>query len=182
MMRQSTVAPLAVAAAFCIVLLSGGVVVRVLAGDITSKISGKWQEFEHGGAEGLYVKPCLFTCSGSSTSEPLGTNEGPWTYTYASGCTMLTVVEGRGTGTTIFEIEDNGKSLGNTSMGVRLNDCQEDPDFCYKDQYSGKGSFLMLPGSHSFNIKQVYQTTPYVNGLSQRAAVASSAAVPLFAI
>jgi hypothetical protein len=171
-MRQSSLVPLAVVATIFNVLLSGGVVVRVQAGDITSKINGKWQEFENGGATPVYVTPCLFGCSSFSSSEPLGTNGGPWTFT-SSGCTILTVLEGRGTGTTIFEVEDNGVSLGNTSMGVRLNDCQDDPDFCYKDQYAGKRSFLLLSGSHSFHIKQVFEVTPYVTG---NAVVVSSTA------
>jgi hypothetical protein len=143
----------------CVILVLLSIGAR--ADDITSKINGKWQEFENGGAAPVYVTPCLFGCSSFNSSEPLGSNGGPWTFT-SSGCTILTVLEGRGTGTTIFEVEDNGVSLGNTSMGVRLNDCQDDPDFCYKDQYAGKGSFLLLAGSHSFHIKQVYEVSPYV--------------------
>ena len=130
-------------------------------GSITNKVnSGTWLEFESDAVVGSLAYGCdpvSSYCSVSSNSEAIGVNNtSPWSFT--SSCwTQLTVMEGYSSGDSIFEVFDNGVSLGNTSQGTTGYDCEEDPSVCWGDTKVGKGQWTLAPGSHSIQIKVMYQ-------------------------
>jgi hypothetical protein len=96
----------------------------------------------------------LSNCS-TTNSESLGNNTPPFTFDSGDDCTQLDVIEGYRGGESVFRVEDNETSLGNTSdipLKEGSNVCNADPDACFSDPGVTKGSWTLGRGKHSLRI------------------------------
>ena len=126
-------------------------------GSIQSRINNqKWQEFRTSNSAGFAAIACVIGCSTDPLSQK-APNGSPWTF--QSDCsTQLTVMQESGSGDSVWEIIDNGVSLGNTLPGQVGDGCKKDPTECQGESDTGIGQFYLAEGSHTIQIKVVTQT------------------------
>lgn len=121
-------------------------------GDVTGKINGKWQEFRATPKFGAVATGCKTGCSAATNSEPLGSNNSPWTFDTGS-CTVLAVVEGYKNGNAYYNVFDNGVRIFTTSEGNEVGKFTKNPAVAWNDPDYGKGRKKLQPGFHSIVIK-----------------------------
>jgi hypothetical protein len=120
-------------------------------GDVTSKIDGKWQEFRIAANRDSPAKGCTSGCSSASSSEPLGSNNSPFTYT-SDSCTVLEVMEGYDAGNAYYDVYDKGTLLF-TVKGYESGAYETDPVKVKQDSNFGRGEKKLAKGDHSIEIK-----------------------------
>lgn len=129
--------------------------------DVTDKIDGKWQEFRIRAAGGSVAFGCTSGCSSASTSEPLGSNNSPWTYTTRS-CTRVEVVQGYDAGIAYYDVYDNATKIYTTSVGDDDGTTSTtNPATAWTNQKFGKGTKKRQSGTHNIVIKTNWMNPAY---------------------
>jgi hypothetical protein len=159
------------------VCLVGLVLTSVRAGDVSALLerdrewrrlgsvqtevgSTNWLEFNSNQSVGSLAYGCSVNCSNATNSVRLGNNSAPWTFN-TTNCTTLWVMQGYGTGDSIWTVSDNNAVLGDTSLGINGTTCQSAPNVCFQNLTStGYGSWNLTAGSHSVSIRVTRQDKP----------------------
>lgn len=126
------------------------------AGNISSYANGPWLGFAFFSA-GAPAKGCQpadpngGACGLAGDSVPA--DAPPWTFSVGPAGASLQVVDAYASGD-VFEVFDNGVSLGTTSAAPLGDFCGGDPDGCVGTSAS-YGLFQFVPGEHSITITPV---------------------------
>ncbi len=131
------------------------------------KTGGPWNEFSFN-ATATFAKGCAPAdpagagCSPSSAGNSHFVGAPPWTFVAPSDGATLIVTDAFQKGD-IFEVFDNGNSIGSTSsIPVNATSCGSDPEPCSTDPTVSHRIFELPAGPHSITIKAA--ASPYQQG------------------
>ena len=146
------------------------VVVAVLCGAATYagatpvSLDGIWHEFSFIDADipamGCYPNdPDALDCTGSSSGNSVFGYPAPWQFTATSWGARLAVTDAFLYGD-VFEVFDNGRSIGRTPLVAAGGGCGDDPLVCVSDPLDSHRFFSLGAGDHSIAIVPVVVQGP----------------------